>query len=264
MADDISEAVAENNLSRVKPAKVLPTTRIKFENQLAILRAYGAQRADTGENVTPNHVGQIVNLHPDTVRLLTPFFVDALLLTRQKSGEFVPHEAVVAFHRAYAWNAETAPKKLHPVLRDTWFGRSLARKLGFQIQMSEADAISLLADEAAATPDHRGSLALLIDYLDAAGVVEREGGQIRLPKPQSFNPEDLLPGGTPVLPATQEPKIDQLGPTMRTVKLPKSGGSITLSGNINIFTLTGEERELVFHLIDMMSEFEAKNGGGND
>ena len=51
---------------------------------------------------------------------------------------------------------------------------------------------------------------------------------------------------------------------MKTIALPKAGGSITLSGNINLFALTGEERTLVFALIDTMSAFEAKQGGGGD
>jgi hypothetical protein len=48
---------------------------------------------------------------------------------------------------------------------------------------------------------------------------------------------------------------------MKTIALPKSGGTLTLSGNINLFTLVGNERELVFKLIDAMTAFEAEQGG---
>lgn len=48
---------------------------------------------------------------------------------------------------------------------------------------------------------------------------------------------------------------------MKTIDLPNSGGTITLSGNINLFNLRGDERKLVFDLIDKMSEFEVKTGG---
>jgi hypothetical protein len=51
---------------------------------------------------------------------------------------------------------------------------------------------------------------------------------------------------------------------MKTIELPNAGGSLTLSGNINLFALTGAERELVFALIDTMSAFEAKQGGGSE
>jgi hypothetical protein len=49
--------------------------------------------------------------------------------------------------------------------------------------------------------------------------------------------------------------------SMKTITLPKSGGTLTLSGNINLFTLVGNERELVFKLIDTMTAFEAEQGG---
>jgi len=51
---------------------------------------------------------------------------------------------------------------------------------------------------------------------------------------------------------------------MKTIALPKSGGTLTLSGNINLFTLVGNERELVFKLIDAMTAFEETLGGGDD
>jgi hypothetical protein len=51
---------------------------------------------------------------------------------------------------------------------------------------------------------------------------------------------------------------------MKTISLPKAGGSLTLSGNINLFALTGDERTLVFTLIDTMNAFELKQGGGDD
>lgn len=49
--------------------------------------------------------------------------------------------------------------------------------------------------------------------------------------------------------------------SMKTITLPKSGGTLTLSGNINLFTLVGTERELVFKLIDTMTAFETGQGG---
>jgi hypothetical protein len=52
--------------------------------------------------------------------------------------------------------------------------------------------------------------------------------------------------------------------TMKTISLPESGGTITLSGNINLFALAGAERELVFKLIDSMRQFEDATEAGGD
>jgi hypothetical protein len=51
------------------------------------------------------------------------------------------------------------------------------------------------------------------------------------------------------------------GQAMRTVTLPVSGGSLTLSGTFNPFDLAGDERALVYAIIDKMNEFAQKNGG---
>ena len=47
---------------------------------------------------------------------------------------------------------------------------------------------------------------------------------------------------------------------MKTISLPQAGGTITLSGNINLFELVGGERDLVFKLIDTMRAFEESQG----
>lgn len=48
---------------------------------------------------------------------------------------------------------------------------------------------------------------------------------------------------------------------MKVVALPKSGGTLTLSGNINLFALVGTERDFVFALIDTMRKFEEAQEG---
>jgi len=55
-----------------------------------------------------------------------------------------------------------------------------------------------------------------------------------------------------------EPKAE----AFKTVVLPKSGGSLTLSANINFFELVDDERTLVFSLIDAMRKFEMSLEGG--
>lgn len=47
---------------------------------------------------------------------------------------------------------------------------------------------------------------------------------------------------------------------MKVIELPQAGGSLTLSGAFNPFELVGAERDLVYSIIDLMQEFEAKIG----
>lgn len=58
-----------------------------------------------------------------------------------------------------------------------------------------------------------------------------------------------------------EDDSDAADSAMKTISLPKSGGTLTLSGNLNLFELVGTERDLVFELIDAMRKFEESQGG---
>lgn len=52
---------------------------------------------------------------------------------------------------------------------------------------------------------------------------------------------------------------------IKTVTLPNAGGSITLRSDINVFSLVGKERDLVFKLIDALNALEKElKGGKND
>jgi hypothetical protein len=57
--------------------------------------------------------------------------------------------------------------------------------------------------------------------------------------------------------ASTEPR-SLLGPSgsFKTVELPNVGGQLTVSGTFNFFDLSGNERELVFGIIDSMKAFE--------
>lgn len=54
---------------------------------------------------------------------------------------------------------------------------------------------------------------------------------------------------------------DNTGTAMKTIQLPKVGGTLTISGTFNAFGLVGEERTLVYDIIDKMNEFEKKIPG---
>ncbi|CAN5666429.1 hypothetical protein BH24ACI5_BH24ACI5_17140 [soil metagenome] len=47
---------------------------------------------------------------------------------------------------------------------------------------------------------------------------------------------------------------------VRTITLRNTGGSLTLSGDFNPFDLVGAERDVVYKLIDVMNDYEAKAG----
>jgi len=56
----------------------------------------------------------------------------------------------------------------------------------------------------------------------------------------------------------QNPPPPPLGHSIMTVELPEVGGTLTVSGNFNPFGLVGDERNLVFGITDLISEFKKK------
>lgn len=51
---------------------------------------------------------------------------------------------------------------------------------------------------------------------------------------------------------------NQTSNAMKSIQLPNVGGSLTISGTFNAFMLVGEERDLLFQIIDLMTDYEKK------
>ena len=54
------------------------------------------------------------------------------------------------------------------------------------------------------------------------------------------------------------------GSAMKTISLVTAGGTLTLNGTFNPFKLVGEERDLVYLIIDKMNEYEAKHHNADE
>ncbi len=160
-----------------RPIRVLPTPRIAFAKQLELLRAYAAVSATTGRAVKISDVAPIVKLTPSTVSLANPFFVDANFLHKQDGG-FAPSGEVGNFSNAFDWQPESAGQNLAPALERTWFAQTLLPTLAVR-PMREADAVANLAQAASAPKEYRPQLRLLLDYLEVARLIHRDGDQIR-------------------------------------------------------------------------------------
>jgi hypothetical protein len=178
---------------------VLPTPRIAFAKQVEMIRAYGTAYVANGAPATSIQVAELVDLHEDTARLANGFFLDLGLLQRGETG-FTPNADVIAFHRAKEANAENPERKLLPSFRETWFAKALTTRLAFRGALDEAEAVGILADAAGASPENKNQLSLLISYLDAAGVVERDGTSIRLAKMATALPSENLRPASVVTP----------------------------------------------------------------
>jgi len=172
-----------------EPTKRLPTYRIKFEKQLDIIRVYGI-KCQNGEAGHYREVGKVVSIHQNTVSLMVGFLVENGFLER-KGNATIASRPVIEFALAHNWSPETAPRKLAPLIRASWFGKLLLEKLAFR-SMTEDDAIANLAGAIAADPEYKPQIAILIDYAVATGLVRRDGTQLSLGE-EATAPETMPP-----------------------------------------------------------------------
>lgn len=166
-----------------RPKRFLPTDRIGFLKQLDLLRAWAAASGPDNRMVTNNDVAAIVGLSASTIALANPFFADVGFLQKMDGG-FVPAQDVVSFARAYEWNPETATHKLAPIVTESWFGKALSGTLAFRA-MDEREAIQALADAISAGPDFEDQLRTVLSFMQAAGVLQQEGQQVRQARPST-------------------------------------------------------------------------------
>ena len=183
-----------------RPTRVLPTNRIAFQKQLDTLRAFGGASDPNGKPVQLSDLAGIVSLHANTLSLINPFFVDIQFVQRGPEG-LVPAPEVIDFSRAYDWNKYTAAQRLAPIILKSWFAQLLIPKLRFRA-IAEDEAIQDLATAATAGPSYRGQIQILLEYMQAAGLVTLENGQVRLQQGQSGQPPSEAQRQEPAAPAS--------------------------------------------------------------
>jgi hypothetical protein len=173
----VTKSKAPATAARHRLTKQLPTDRIIKPKQFGILRGYAIQSGIEKKPVTNEDVAKIVELAATTVAMTNAFFVDVGFLTKTDKG-FLPAPEVIEFNRACSLNPETAARKLAPLLRASWFAKKLLPTLELR-PLPVSEAIELLADESSAIAQHKPQLEIVIEYLDAAGLLYRVGDVLK-------------------------------------------------------------------------------------
>jgi hypothetical protein len=197
--DRITDRPSNGKQTDPKPTRVLPTNRVAFAKQLDILRAFGAV-GDTTRPGTNSEVAKLVSLHQATVGLTTAFFADVGLLKKTAEGS-IPASEVISFNQAYKWSPESAAQRLAPILTRSWFAEALVPRLRFN-PLTHEEAIQELALAASAGPSYKGQLWMLVDFLEAGGIIVKDNGHIRLahtaPKADAEREAESKPGSRAV------------------------------------------------------------------
>jgi hypothetical protein len=176
----------------IRPSKILPTERLTVERQLEILRAYAAASSHGSKAVTLEEVAGVVEMAPTTVSLANAFLASVGFISKTDSG-FMPAPEVVSFLRAHEWNPESSSQKLSPVVEKSWFFQAIKPRLSFNATPEDA-VIDKLAEAATAPPEYKRNLQMLIEFAVAAGLLQRDGNQLKLTKPSTASPDSTQRG----------------------------------------------------------------------
>lgn len=154
--------------------KPLPTDRINFEKQLAILATYAALFDRTGRKaVNIGEVAKVVGLKSGTAGLANAFLVEARLLARaEEQGFYIPSGPALQYRQSRTFGVEHPEHALAEAMRATWFFEAIASRLELQ-PLREPEVMAVLATAAGAGDHHKKQLALLLEYLLASGLVKR-------------------------------------------------------------------------------------------
>jgi hypothetical protein len=252
-----SSPPAPQQRKKARPKKTLPTDRIAFPKQLDILRAHAIESNEGEKAATNIKIGEFVGMSHGTVSLANPFFVDVGLLVKS-NGSHLPSREVIEFSRATQWGDEQAGHKLAPRLREAWFGKSILRRLSFKPTMDEDEALRQLAQDASAPPEYRAQVALLLAFLEVAGLIERDGSQIRMtgpsPPPEPTAPPPKTAGAAP----GQDPPM-QTNPLL--LPQPEGGVTFQIGVQVDLAELRGWDADRIASFFAGMAQVLAAKGG---
>lgn len=161
-----------------RPARPLPSPRVRVATQLELLKAYAVASNFGGTPTTYIKVAELANISANSASLCNAFFYDAGLLVRADNGA-QPTQPVIEYARALDWGRDDAATKLAPAIRNTWFAQTLIMHLKMR-SISVTEAIQKLAEEAAASKEFQPSLRMCIEYLEITGIARRNGDQLQL------------------------------------------------------------------------------------
>lgn len=204
---------------KARPTHAYPTLRLKFAKQLDVLRGFASVSGMAGKPVKNTEVEKVTGIAAETISLCNAFFAEIGLLQKFEGSGYIPSPEVISFHRANEWSPDTAAHRLQPAFQKSWIWDALGRKLDFGA-LTEDKAIATLGEESSGSTHHRAQLKLILDYLEAVGLIRKEGNQILKNKHQQIPqdaeiPKTMIPNQPePRTTATQKVSVIQGLPTL--------------------------------------------------
>lgn len=168
--------------ARARAEKALPTDRLKFDNQVAVLRAVAATSGNNRRGSTAMAMSAAIGLNAGTGGLNSRFFRSANWFESVGRGEYTASSGVLAYHQHITIDPDAqyeATAKMRDEVRTSWFWTTLEPMLASGHPINMKLAVLELA-KAAGASSHTDQLQTIIEWLDWVGLIVREEGQIKL------------------------------------------------------------------------------------
>lgn len=259
--------------NRPRSRYALPTDRMKFRAQVDALRAFAVLSKNRQEPVTSDKLAAYLKIASTTAGLNNVFFVESGLIERAGKGKYLPTDLAMEFQRKYSFNQSDAGAVLAPALTQTWYADVVRQRVEFDAATVK-DLVAALADEAGADVSFRSQLETLIEWLEFAGVVVRDGdGFVHLaglavapisktePEPMAETPVD-----SSTVPAiAEEPHGVGAGLAFRSGRRPPESHVLSLSFDLrltaqDLSALSPDQIRQVFEGVGQIAAIKASIG----
>lgn len=167
---------------KARADKALPTDRLKFDNQIKVLRAVAATSGNARRGSTAEAMSAAIDLSGGTGGLNSRFFRSAGWFESVGRGEYTASPGLLAYNQHITIDPDAhheATAAMRTEVEESWFWETLEPILANGHPISLKLAILELAKAAGAT-NHALQLETIVDWLGWVGLVDREGDQIKL------------------------------------------------------------------------------------
>jgi hypothetical protein len=218
----------------------LPTDRLKFETQVAALKAIAIKSEYGKRAVGGDDLASALSVATTTGGLNNAFFLDSGLITREGRGQYKPTDIVNEFARKHSFDERAAGLLLAGTLAETWYYRAVRERLSIS-SATRDQMIGVLAHEAGATKERELQLGSLLDWLQYGGLIDARGAEVKLVAPAEAQTQESLQEQVPADHKDDPPPGDSTpaGATTPRGQTPLQGGSV-LSLNFE-FSLTAAD-----------------------
>ena len=186
---------------RTRPQRPLPTDRIAFPQQPAVLQSLGRLSSPAKRPVDSTDLGGSLHMASGTAGLLPRFFVDAGWAEKAGKGRYIATDSLLEYVRHVGVEPEAETKAaafLATAFQQSWYWQAVEHQLVVTGSMLMNDAIIILMKEAGATPAHRDQLENVFAWMEYVGLVVLEEDTLRL----AYLSNGSLATGTTVNPAS--------------------------------------------------------------